>query len=581
MGLNGGIVVAYDEIRDEKAHLRNRREKMVRIGKILIALGLVALSAPSAAAAGPATATSRVKPFAVPTFHCIGVYWSPEGGGAGKEVSLKYRESGQGEWREGLSMCHNPVDTRECKADYRGSIVNLKPGTSYEIALRLAGTDTRAELKAATWSERFPVASVVKGESRTSTLNVDRSGTPGGYVLYDGTGCGIDTGNRDDVGIAVRASYVILRGFSIRNVKQHGIRLFKGHHIVIEDCDISKWGSEDEKGWGKDYQGCVFSNNRDLHAVVIQRCKMHHPSWDTNSWAERHGRSNHPAGPQTVVFWESAGNHVIRYNECWSDRDHYFNDGMGAGNNGGYRGFPGADSDIYCNYIANCWDDGIEAEGGDQNVRIWNNYIEEVLIPIANAADSIGPLYAWRNVSGRCYSPPGSSWNMTHGPFFKMGYAGGEKWMTGHMYIFNNTIFQGGGEGADGLGGSSRIIKHCVTRNNILQVRSSDTRSISTGKSVDNDFDHDLLSARHPAGQEKHGIPGKPRYSPGAGFNPETRTGRFQLAPGSPGSDGGVVIPNFCDVFTGKGPDMGAHEAGTAPMKFGVEARFIPPGMKP
>jgi hypothetical protein len=250
---------------------------------------------------------------------------------------------------------------------------------------------------------------------------------------------------------------------------------------------------------------------------------------------------------------------------------------MGAGYNGGFRGFPGADSDIYCNYIANCWDDGIEAEGGDQNVRIWNNYIEEVLIPIANAAVSIGPLYAWRNVSGRCYSPPGSEWDMTHGPFFKMGYAGGESWMTGHMYIFHNTIFQPNGEGASGLGGSSRVIKHCVTRNNVLHVRDSDTRSISTGKLADNDFDYDLLSARHPADQEKHGISGKPAYAPGAGFVFETKSGNFQLAPGSPGYDDGAVIPNFGDVFTGDGPDMGAHEAGTAPMGFGVRAEFVPP----
>jgi hypothetical protein len=304
---------------------------------------------------------------------------------------------------------------------------------------------------------------------------------------------------------------------------------------------------------------------------------MHHPSWDTNSWAERHGKSTHPAGPQTVVFWESEGNHVIRYNECWSDKDHYFNDGMGAGNNGGFRGFPGADSDIYCNYIANCWDDGIEAEGGNQNVRIWNNYVEEVLIPIANAATSVGPLYVWRNVSGRSYSPPGSEWNMTHGPLVKMGFAGGEPWMTGHMYFFNNTIFQANGEGADGLGGSSRIIKHCLTRNNILHVRDTDSRSISTGTGEDNDFDYDLLSGRHPAGQEKHGISGKPRFAAGAGFDFTAKAGTFQLAPGSPGYDEGTVIPNFCDVFTGQKPDMGAHEAGTAPMAFGVGARFVPP----
>jgi len=541
----------------------------------LIGVWIAVLCAVSLAEPVPVT-SSEAKALAVPTFHCLSVYWSPEGGDSGRKVSVKYRESGQRRWRNGLPMRYNPVETSECKADYRGSIVNLNPGTSYEVVLQLDGIEARTAFEAATWSERFPVASVVKSETRNSTLNIAKSGTPQGYVLYDGAGCTIDTQNKDDMGIAVNASYVILRGFTIKNVKEHGIRLFKGHHIVIENCDISKWGSESEQGWGKNYQACIFSNQRDLRSVVIQRCKLHHPSWDTNSWAEKHGKSTHPAGPQTVVFWESEGNHVIRYNECWSDQDHYFNDGMGAGYNGGHRGFPGADSDIYGNYIANCWDDGIEAEGGDQNIRIWNNYIEDVLIPIANAAASIGPLYAWRNVSGRSYSPPGSSWDMTHGPFFKMGYAGGEKWMTGHMYVFNNTIFQPNEEGASGLGGSSRIIKHCVTRNNILHVRNAGSHSISTGKNVDNDFDYDLLSARYPDGQEKHGLSGKPTYAPGAGFDFETKQGNFQLAPTSPGYDRGAVIPNFCDVFTGKAPDMGAHEAGTAPMTFGVKAQFVP-----
>ncbi len=515
----------------------------------------------------------------VPTFHCIGIYWSPAGGGAEHKVLVRYRVSGQQGWHKGLPLRYHPVDTPECKADYRGSVVNLTPGTTYDIELTLEGTERRNECLGTTWSEDFPVQSVVKVADRNTTLAVDKSGSPGAYVLYDGTGTTIDTGNDDDLGIAVRASYVILRGFTIRNVREHGIRLFSGHHIVIEGCDISKWGSESEKGWGKDYQACVFSNQRELHTVVIQRCRMHHPSWDTNSWAEKHGKSTHPSGPQTVVLWESAGNHVFRYNECWSDENHYFNDGMGAGYNGGYRGFPGADSDIYCNYIANCWDDGIEAEGGDQNVRIWNNYVEDVLIPIANAADSIGPLYVWRNVSGRSYSPPGSSWNMTHGPFMKMGYAGGENWMTGHMYIFNNTVFQEDNHGAGGLGGDSRIIKHCTTRNNILHVREGERRSIADSRShVDNDFDHDLTSAGFPENQERQGLKGSPQYIQGAGYDPETRTGMFQMASGSKGVDAGVAIPNFCEAFNGNRPDLGAHESGMPKMQFGVRAQFTPLG---
>jgi len=515
----------------------------------------------------------------VSTFHCISIYWSPAQGGPEHQVSVKFREAGQQNWRPGCSLRYHPVESPECRADYRGSLVNLTPGTTYDIVLTLDGTNLRTACRGTTWQETYPVTSTVKVSDRDSTLTVDQSGTPGAYVLIDGTGCTIDTRNREDVGIAVRASYVILRGFTIRNVKQHGIRLFRGHHIVIENCDISKWGSEDEKGWGKNYQACVFSNQKDLHAVVIQRCKMHHPSWDTNSWAEKHGQSTHPAGPQTVVFWNSEGNHVIRYNACWSDKDHYFNDAMGAGANGSYRGFPGADSDVYCNTIANCWDDGIEAEGGDQNVRIWNNYIEKVLIPVANAAVSIGPLYVWRNVSGICYSPPGSSWDMTHGPFMKMGYAGGEQWMTGHMYVFNNTILQEDQQGAGGLGGSSRLIRHCTTRNNILHVRAPDRYSIAVSPShEDNDFNYDLTSAAFPPGHEKHGIKGIPRYGPDAGYDPETGTGQFHLASGSPGVDAAVIIPNFCEPVNGTPPDLGAHERGTENMQFGVKAQFTPPG---
>ena len=85
-------------------------------------------------------------------------------------------------------MRYNPVKTPECKADYRGSLVNLKPGTAYEIALTLEGTNTHTALKATTWTEKFPVASTIKVQSQGKTFDVSKSGTPDGYLLYDGTG---------------------------------------------------------------------------------------------------------------------------------------------------------------------------------------------------------------------------------------------------------------------------------------------------------------------------------------------------------------------------------------------------------
>jgi hypothetical protein len=152
--------------------------------------------------------------------------------------------------------------------------------------------------------------------------------------------------------------------------------------------------------------------------------------------------------------------------------------------------------------------------------------------------------------------------------------------MTGQMYVFNNTIFQPNDEGANGLGGEPKPIKHCVTRNNIFQSRPTDTHSISTDKkrSGDNDFDYDLLSGRYPDDQEKHGVKGIPHYVADAGFSFDTMTGNFQQAADSAGVDKGEVIQNFCDVFTGAAPDIGAQERGSSPMKFGVKAEFVPPG---
>ncbi|MCX7825409.1 MAG: hypothetical protein N2689_07610, partial [Verrucomicrobiae bacterium] len=63
---------------------------------------------------------------------------------------------------------------------------------------------------------------------------------------------------------------------------------------------------------------------------------------------------------------------------------------------------------------------------------------------------------------------------------------------------------------------------------------------------------------------------GEPVYVAGAGFDPTTKTGRFHLAPDSPGAGAGQPIPNFSDGYTGRAPDIGAHQRGAPPMRFGV-----------
>ena len=513
------------------------------------------------------------------TFEAISIYWTPEGGASSLKVFIRFREEGTEVWNDGLPMRYNPISgTTNDIAPYRGSIVNLKPDTRYEIELTLEGTSQKDTVTAKTWSEDFPIGDTITLGSRTAPYSIYDSGTADGYLLIDGTGSTIDVENNSDYCVIIRGSYVILRGVTLKNAKKCGINLMTCHDVVIENCDISGWGEQNSEGFGINYQAGIYSESTSIQRIIIQRNKIHHPRYDANSWAEENEGSYHPSGPQGIVFFNSKGNHVIRYNEIWSDENHMFNDIIGAGTNGSYQGFPGPDSDIYANYFANCWDDGIESEGGNRNTRIWGNYLEETFLPIANAATSIGPLYIWKNCSGRCYSPPGSYYGV-NAPFIKMGYASSINWMTGHMYIFNNTILQPNGEGAGGIGtsdDSNRYIKHCVTRNNILDVGNSAVNSISIrSENTDNDFDYDLYNGGYPSDNGGNAIKGRPIYNKDANFNFEEKTADFSLNSLSLGYDAGEIIPNFADNYNGDAPDMGAFETGNPPMEYGVKAYMI------
>jgi hypothetical protein len=518
-------------------------------------------------------------PLAIPTFHSLGLYWSPTGGATNRQVTVRFRQEGAKTWNEGLPLRYNPIpNTEEDLTDYRGSIVHLRPGTAYEIELSLQGTSLKTNLIAKTWSERFPIGQIVRMTNQNSTVSVTESGTPHAWRLYDGRGATIDVQHEHDECIIVNASNVILRGFTLRGAGSKtntnrrpigAIRIDSGEDIVIEDCDISGWGRLNaETGFGFDYDAAIFSRSARVKRLVIQRCKLHDPQHDGSNWHEP-TFPTHSMGPQCISLFDTGGNHVIRHNECWSDMEHMFNDIIGGGSNGSYRGSPGHDSDIYGNYVSHCWDDGLEVEGGNRNVRVWGNYITQTMISIGNAATSIGPLYIWRNVGSRFQARP----NAPGLHFLKMGFAGSEDWMTGHQYIFHNTIYASDEWLPSGGLGGDRIVKHTMSRNNILHVRSPGGFSQSRNRrNADNSFNYDLYNGQAPQGEETHGIQGEPQYEKGSGFDFKKMTGSFRLEPTSPGANAGEHIPNFSPFQVGEKPDAGAHQRGTEPMRYGVIA---------
>ena len=76
-------------------------------------------------------AATAAEPAAVSTFESIGIYWKAGPDAPGGNCAVRYRAKGAEVWREALPLWY---DKRN--GEYRGSILNLKPGTDYEIGLR-------------------------------------------------------------------------------------------------------------------------------------------------------------------------------------------------------------------------------------------------------------------------------------------------------------------------------------------------------------------------------------------------------------------------------------------------------------
>ncbi|MDP9407254.1 MAG: right-handed parallel beta-helix repeat-containing protein [Actinomycetota bacterium] len=563
-----------------------------RVLSLAAAVAISLSGALTTVAATPASAATTSASL-VPTFSSVGVYWSPAGGAASKPVTVAHRALGQAAWTKGQDLWFDGRALAGRPAEYRGSIVGLAAGTTYEVQLALPGTTpTIVTQQVRTWAEKFPVATTVELPATSSKpLDLSRTGSPTGYVLVTGPGGGpatIDVAGAADHAVRLtNSSYVILRGLTLKGAKRHGIQLGASttddvHDIVLERNTISGWGTPDTSGFGTNLDSAVYSDSEKLTRVVIQGNTIRSPRTTSNSWKELHNGSYHPQGPQGITLRRGLGNNVIRYNDVVGDATHRFNDGMGATANFGYNGFPGKDSDIHGNHVAYAWDDGIEAEGGGMNVRIWQNYQTEIRHSFGMAAVSLGPTYAWRNVQDVSRGDSAATWGQA---MFKMGgkTSGTTFYGDGRVYVFHNTVLKPLAgpqtrkpfQAADG-----RVLRNAVTRNNIFQTGApSGTESIDDeGRSSTNSFDHDLYNGTlfTAAGAEARGVKGAPAHVSGWGFDPVTRTGAFALAAGSPGLDQGAPLAGFNPGFTGTAPDMGAHEAGAPRMAFGALAFRAP-----
>jgi hypothetical protein len=522
--------------------------------------------------------TAVEEPSATATFESIGIIL-PFVGDDNQDSScgLEYRRLGDTEWKTGHDLWVDHRTELRPSREFRGSIVHLKPATTYEIRLAYSDPDGGSgtkELTIETWSETFPEGEVVELTDSTTPLIISESGTPDAYRVYRppvGQTATIDVQDAHDSNIVISANYVIVRGLNLIGASRHAIDIEANlHDIIIEDCDISGWGPAGIGGLGgwSWHRASGIHVNADSARIIIQNNRIHDPRggansavdgpepWQTGSLAE---------GPNAISFWSSAGNNVIRYNHCYSQGlDHYFHDVIGGAHNGG----PGnlrEETDVYGNIISQGYDDGLEIEGYNINMRIWGNVVFNTMKAIATANiggsafgvdNSLGPHYIWRNLIMDAEAPFPSATKIRG---------------NGGYYFYHNTVIDAGLviEGPRQYVTDVRMAG--IVKNNVMLPGGflSDPE-VATGPSLWF-FDYNLYS-NDPSwamdrvgavGWETHGI-----FNTTPLFEIEGDY-VYYLATGEPGVDAGEYIPNFSDGFSGAAPDMGAFERGVFPRPVG------------
>lgn len=516
-----------------------------------------------------------------PTFESCGVYVPCDTAG---DCRVWFRRNGSVSWEESIAPFYDAVEH-----EYRTSIVRLEESAAYDIKVCLTTASDTLDFVSSftTWSSEPPVARILNIGSFSerpdgSVVVSGLRGRPDAWIKVVGDEPVQCSGVSDAALEVSDCQYVIFEKLYVRGGRRYGIRTDASvSDVRFVNCNIAKWGricaSQNSKGHFLDKEGKEINNDAGLviyksRNVVLERSYIHDPNGNTNPWngtvelGEYKGTPyvfTHPQGPNAVYVMESRGGIVLRYNDLVGSQTHRYNDPVEAWRNNDVNGGFAHDADIYGNLLAFGQDDGIELDGGQCNVRLYDNRIEQVYCGISTAPNLKGPSYIFNNVI----------WNLGNSlgkGSCAIKNGGGYEYSRGMQYLFYNTFIHNGG-GMMGVGygnGPQRELFHAYMRNNIFLSLRPDLDSIKEGYCIKDkhrnplcDFDYDLLGNVCQKdgrggivayeGAEQHAVFGLPEFT-------DLHAGLLTLSERERSLGKGEVINNFSNTYCRANPSMGA-----------------------
>ena len=500
-------------------------------------------------------------------------------------ATLEYRVQGDSTWSHALAPLRVRPDTLGPESPpgdfglpdptpmFAGSIFGLTPGATYDVRVTVTDPDGGGSAQTASVSTRtLPLANPTNANpvavASTTALSAAIANAHAGDVIdvAPGTYAGPITISAS----GTQTNPIVLRGRDASTVTitatgaSYGLTV-SGSHVYVQNITVtgSDWGA---RLAGTDDIVVTHSQFTNVNKGIDARSGIHRGFYVCDNVLQ--GRIAWP--DVSSATWDQEGivitgeGHTVCFNRLSG-----FGDALGMSQQTAIKNRA---IDFYGNDVQWSGDDGVEADYGHWNIRVFQNRLTNTGMGVSVQPSWGGPIYIVRNVMV----------NQAHAPYKFNNFPTG-------ILVFNNTSIRTVGDGNYGgwawpqlgydLGGQWSYVANFQFFNNLLIGATGPayfTDAINVGV-IDYDgwspagtftfFDTYTgladLKARSP--YEHHGVMlnGQTFVSGptlGANYTTGVDTVDVTLASTSNAVDAGLVLPGVTDGYTGAAPDIGALE---------------------